>query len=250
MNFFRRHQAATLEPPPAGVATLLCDARGCANYTAVKCTYRDRRGRACTATFCPNHHAKVDGAVFCRRHASTIAAIGERGKDPNARPDIDDRGASLVNWISRDLDGPVRTLLNKVSQSGERVLVDGEVSLAHDVNRRARWERSWKLVESTGVIIKVTISVLEENDSLVHVRVGTEMVADGVPPWIAQRREGHELTASVDESQRRLFYRFLEENITAAVNRFRARGDKADWNAPAEGESQASAESHTSAVTS
>jgi len=68
------------------------------------------------------------------------------------------------------------------------------------------------------VVIKVTIHVTEEDDSLVHVRVGTEMVADGVPPWIAQRREGHEMTASVDESQRRLFYRFLEENITAAVH--------------------------------
>ena len=37
------------------------------------------------------------------------------------------------------------------------------------------------------------------------------------------------MTASVDDSQRRLFYRFLEENITAAVNRFRGRGDRADW---------------------
>ena len=232
MSLFRRQTTATVEAPPAG--TQLCDARGCANYTALRCAYRDRRGRACTATFCPTHSVTIAGARYCRRHAGTIKAIGELGTDPNALPDLDDRSASLVGWIARDLDEPVRELLNRAARPGEKVVVDDEVTLAHDMNRRPRWERSWRLVESTGVIIKVTIHVAEADDSMVHVRVGTEMVADGVPPWIAQRREGHELTASTDESQRRLFYRFLEENITAAVNRFRARGDRADWQHPAE----------------
>ena len=234
MPLFRRHQqTATLEVPRGTPGTLLCDARGCANYTAVRCGYRDRRGHACTAAFCPSHSASVGGIAYCRRHAGTITAIGDKAHDPNARPDLHDRSASLVAWIARDLDQPVRELLNRSARAGEKVIVDDDVTLAHDVNRHARWERSWRLVESTGVIIKVTIHVSEANDSLVHVRVGTEMVADGVPPWIAQRREGHELTASTDESQRKLFYRFLEENITAAVNRFRARGDRSDWTHPA-----------------
>jgi hypothetical protein len=55
------------------------------------------------------------------------------------------------------------------------------------------------------------------------------MVADGVPPWIARRREGQEVEAAIDVSQRQLFYRFLEENISSAVLRFRARGDRAPW---------------------
>jgi hypothetical protein len=55
------------------------------------------------------------------------------------------------------------------------------------------------------------------------------MVADGVPPWIARRREGQEVEAAIDVSQRQLFYRFLEENISGAVIRFRARGDRAPW---------------------
>ena len=172
---------------------------------------------------------RLDDIVFCRRHANTVAALGDRGKDPNALPDIDDRGPSLVRWISHDLDQAIRGILTRVAQAGESVVADPEVSHAHDATRKGRWERCWKLVESTGVVIKVTIHVNEEDDSLVHVRVGTEMVADGVPPWIAKRLEGHEMSASVDESQRRLFYRFLEENITAAVNRFRGRGDRPDW---------------------
>lgn len=228
MSIFRRQHAATLEAPIVA-GTALCDARGCANYNAVQCGYRDRRGRACTASFCPSHHVKVGDSVYCRRHANTVTALGERGQDPNALPDLDDRGPSLVHWIANDLDESIRGVLTRASRDGESVIAEPEVALAHDANRRGRWERCWKLVESTGVVIKVTIHVSEEDDSLVHVRVGTEMVADGVPPWIAQRREGHEMTASVDESQRRLFYRFLEENITAAVNRFRGRGDRSDW---------------------
>jgi hypothetical protein len=55
------------------------------------------------------------------------------------------------------------------------------------------------------------------------------MVADGVPPWIARRREGQEVEAAIDVSQRQLFYKFLEENISSAVLRFRARGDRAPW---------------------
>ena len=68
------------------------------------------------------------------------------------------------------------------SRSGESVIVDESVRLAHDPARKARWERSWRIVEHTGLVLKVTVHVCEDNDSLVHVRVGTEMVADGVPP--------------------------------------------------------------------
>jgi len=52
-----------------------------------------------------------------------------------------------------------------------------------------------------------------------------EMVADGVPPWIARRSQGVEVEAAIDISQRQIFYQLLEENISAAVIRFRARED-------------------------
>jgi hypothetical protein len=158
-----------------------------------------------------------------------VQAIGELAKDPNGFPDINDRAPSLVNWIARDLDQSIRRLLGRAARSGESVIVDEDVLLAHDPARKARWERSWRIVEHTGLVLKVTVHVSEDNDSLVHVRVGTEMVADGVPPWIARRREGQEVEAAIDVSQRQLFYKFLEENISSAVLRFRARGDRAPW---------------------
>ena len=215
--------------PPALVTGIECSVRGCGNVTAQYCAYRDRRGRCCTAAFCPAHSVAFSGVVYCRRHASTVQAIGELAKDPNGFPDLNDRAPSLVNWIARDLDEAVRKLLGRTVHNGESVIVDESVRLAHDPARKARWERSWRIVEHTGLVLKVTVHVSEDNDSLVHVKVGTEMVADGVPPWIARRREGQEVEAAIDVSQRQLFYNFLEENISSAVLRFRTRGDRAPW---------------------
>jgi hypothetical protein len=202
--------------------------RGCGNHTAQLCAYRDRRERTCSATICPAHGISLGGITYCRRHAGTMQAIGELARDQSGRPDIDDRAPSLVDWIGRDIDRDIRTLLARAARPGESVIADDTARLAHDFHRNARWERSWRLVEHTGPILNVTLHVAVDNDSLVHVRVGTETVADGVPPWIARRREGQDVEAAIDISQRRLFYRYLEETISEAVARFRDRSDRID----------------------
>jgi hypothetical protein len=209
----------TFEAP---TSTLLCQAHDCTNHNAVRCAYRDRRGRVCQGQFCPRHNASVDGLTYCRRHAGTMRALGGAGQERFGLPDIDNRGPSLVNWIASDLDTSVRNLLTHAARDGEQVLFDREVSLAFDTDRRARWERSWKLVDSTGVVLKVTVHVEEESDPLVTVSVGQEMAASGVPPWIERRLRGERVPQLTDQAERKLFYRFLEENITAAVAALRA----------------------------
>jgi hypothetical protein len=97
------------------------------------------------------------------------------------------------------------------------VLTDGFVQLTRDKVRRARWERSWRIVDHTGLVLKVGIYTDEGADSLVHVRVGDRLVAEGVPPWIASRLEGDEPTPEVESSRRRQFYSSLEESIGAAL---------------------------------
>ena len=49
-----------------------------------------------------------------------------------------------------DVDDAIRTLLATAAQSGERVITDGYVQLTRDIVRRARWERSWRIVDNTG----------------------------------------------------------------------------------------------------
>ncbi len=221
---FRRRDAAAA--PAAAAGGVACTMRGCTNQTAQCCAYRDRRERSCSAMICPAHGISLGGITYCRRHAGTVQAIGELAKDPSGCPDIDDRAPSLVDWIARDLDKDIRTLLARTARPGESVIADDSARLAHDFRRNARWERSWRLVEHTGPILNVTLHVAEDDSSLVHVRVGTETVADGVPPWIARRREGQDVEAAIDISQRRLFYRYLEETISDAVVRFRDRSDR------------------------
>jgi hypothetical protein len=202
--------------------------RGCDNRTAQLCAYRDRRERSCAITICPAHGISLGGITYCRRHAGTVQAIGELARDQSGHPDIDDRAPSLVDWIARDIDRDIRTLLARSARPGESVVADDAARLAHDFRRNSRWERSWRLVEHTGPILNVTLHVTEADDSQVHVRVGTETVADGIPPWIARRREGQDVEAAIDISQRRLFYRYLEETISEAVARFRDRSDRID----------------------
>ena len=207
-----------------------CSLRGCTNAGAQLCAYRDRRGRPCPAAFCAAHSVSFSGISYCRRHAGTVQAIGELAKDPNGFPDLNDRAPSLVNWIARDLDQSIRRLLGRAARTGESVIVDESVRLAHDPARKARWERSWRIVEHTGLVLKVTVHMSEDNESLVHVRVGTEMVADGVPPVDraplarATRSRPRSTSRSASSSTS-----FLEENISAAVLRFRTRGDRAPW---------------------
>ncbi len=223
--FRRRESSAPVAPPFSGIA---CTMRGCANHTAQLCAYRDRRERSCSATICPAHGISLGGNTYCRRHAGTVQAIGDLARDQSGHPDVDDRAPSLVDWIARDIDRDIRRLLARSARPGESVLADDAARLKHDHRRNARWERSWRLVEHTGPVLNVTLHVTEDDDSLIHVRVGTETVVDGVPPWIARRRDGQDVEAAIDISQRQLFYRYLQETIAEAVVRFRDRSDRID----------------------
>ena len=229
-SLFRRRRSEPspppLEPPhePTGTG-IACSVPECPNVNALTCEYRDRRGRMCPLAFCGDHGIVIEGVPFCRRHASTVQAIGGLASDLNGRPDINDRTPSLVNWISRELDGHIRSQLQAAAREGESVVADDAVHLTRDSNRNLRWERSWRLVEHTGLVLRISINVSEENDALVRINVGSDMVADGIPPWIARRRMGEDVDVAIDIAQRQLFYQYLQESIAKAVAEFRG-GDR------------------------
>lgn len=230
-NPFRRRRPEPVDSTPEPVASgITCSVPGCSNTNALQCAYRDRRGRLCQVASCLDHGVNLYGVPYCRRHGNTVQAIGELASDPNGRPDINDRTPSLVNWISRDLDQHIRQLLEATAREGEKVLVDESVRLSRDNNRNLRWERSWRLVEHTELVLKVTIHVSEENNALVRINVGSEMVADGIPPWIARRRMGEDVDVAIDIAQRKLFYTYLEEAVASAVAEFRVGGDRSGTN--------------------
>jgi hypothetical protein len=209
-------ELAPVVPASTGIT---CKLAGCANDTAQPCAYRDGRGRACGAPYCPEHGVSTEGKFYCRRHAGVLRAVGAEVTPQGGLPDVDNRAPSLVSWIARDLDADVRRLLAGVAGPGESVIADETVHVARDFSRKARWEQSWRLVDHTGLILKVTIQVLQDNDSLVRVHVGGGVIADGVPPWIVHRTTDTDMTTDLEQRQR--FYQWLDESIFMAVDRFR-----------------------------
>jgi len=206
---------------PATEGDLPCRARGCPNHNGVLCHYVDRRGRRCETGWCPNHWATVGGIVYCRRHAGTIAAIGYFDH-PSGMPDVDNRAPSLVNWVARDLDAFVAATLVQSATQGETFVREPVVSTHADRSGGRRYERGWKLVDHTGLRLVVAVFVSEDEETTIRVRVGSGVVAEGVPPWIERHRRGIEVTEETDRNQRALFYAFFQKHIVAAVRANRA----------------------------
>ena len=201
---------------PATEGELPCRARDCPNHNGVLCHYVDRRGRRCNTAWCPQHWATVGGIVYCRRHAGTIAAIGYFDH-PAGMPDVDNRAPSLVNWVARDLDAFVAATLVQSATPGETFVREPVVQTHADRSGGRRYERGWKLVDHTGLRVVVAVYVTEGEETTIRVRVGSGVVAEGVPPWVERHRRGIEVSEETDRNQRALFYAFLQKHIVAAV---------------------------------
>lgn len=221
MPLFRR-RPTEFAPIVSPVGNLPCSEGGCDKQTGIACAYRDRRGHSCDVTFCPQHRSMVGGVVYCRRHAGIISAHEEIA-ETTGLPELENRGPSLVAWVADDLTADVEAILRAVAHDGETVKTEHELAVIFDHKRRRRWERSWKLIESTGISLKVALTVDEdEDDALLDVRVGSNVIARGVPPWIASRRAGLGVDGQVDKDQRALFHRFFIQHIAEEIAQLRA----------------------------
>ena len=228
MPIFRRKTTTpTVEHPAA--SGLRCQARGCSSTDAVVCTYRDRRGRGCNAAFCTDHAVVVDDGNYCRRHGGTMRALGAKGRARAGLPDVDNRGPSLVQHVANTLEPHIAQALAAVARPHEQVIADREVSKAFDPDRSSRWERAWRLVDGTGVVIKVAVIVAESRPTVVAVRVGSHIVFEEVPPWIASRQNQEQASEEQEEAARREFYRDLQVRIAQGVDRVRQTADHPVW---------------------
>jgi hypothetical protein len=164
-----------------------CSARDCAAGGAVGCAYVDRRLRRCGTAWCTQHRHCVGGRDYCRRHAGVVRALGEQ---PAAGlPEVDNRAASLAAHLGDELDGRVTTLLGRVvARSADASLINHPVRLVKAPGgRERRWQRTWNVVDSTGIVSRVTIEVDESDDRVVTTSVGSSRIGRGTPPWIGGR---------------------------------------------------------------
>jgi hypothetical protein len=133
-------------------------------------------------------------------------------------PDLDNRAPSLVGWVGGELDAPIRELFMRIAPPGGATLVADPVRLVLTPGGRARrWSKAWKLVDNTSVLSRVSIEVDELDDGQVCARVDTELIGQGVPPWIAHRRAGDQVDPATAATERRDFAAAMARSIELVV---------------------------------
>ncbi|MGH7722329.1 MAG: hypothetical protein ACRENL_05770 [Candidatus Dormibacteria bacterium] len=202
--------------PPAPVehgGARLCSEPGCPALDAVPCAYVDRRQRRCPTAWCSVHARIAFGAIHCRRHAGIVEALGQ-DQLGEPMPDLDNRAPSLANWVGRDLDAPIRTLLE--THFPGRTMNAGPVVSSGSWRERS-WGRSWKLISPQGVDASVSVSVAEADDGVVKVSYDGKVLAELIPPWIEDRRRGAAPDPETDRQERQQYYAGIVERLEAAM---------------------------------
>ena len=197
--------------------TAACREGGCSTPGSLRCAYVDSRGHACPTRWCHRHLRFVGSTGYCRRHASTVAALGGRASDPRALPPVDYRGASLVNWIWTEGLTALHAAVASGLRPGEVVFDDRAVNVVRLPNGQRRWERGWRIGDRSGLTGKVVICVDEVDDARISLQVDDSVMAVAVPPWVSRRQAHREVTPDVDAAERGQFYGFLIDHIRRAL---------------------------------
>ncbi len=188
-----------------------CDHRGCSEKEAYRCLYRDRRAVDCSFAACKEHLRQVSGRAYCPRHASTVEVMQlaqERGTEV-LPPDLDNRCASLVMWVSRDLSEPVLERLIRWGDSDMSIINDPAVRYTRPDRLRKRpghWERIWALANRTGILIRIGVMVEDELPETLILTGGTNHLVTAVPPWIQSHLAGKVVGSSQSDLVERLAF--------------------------------------------
>jgi hypothetical protein len=142
----------------------------------------------------------------------------EGGEVVAGLPDLDNRAPSLVGWIARDLEGRIREVLTRVApKTGASLVADPVRLVITPGGSTRRWAKTWKVVDSTSVLNRVSIEVDEVDDCHVSARVDSELIGRGMPPWIANRQVGKQVEPGVDAAERAEFAAAMARSIELVV---------------------------------
>lgn len=193
---------------------VVCRAHECTERGAAACAYVDRRMRRCNTTWCARHLDRVGSSDYCRRHAGIVRALG--AQLPAGLPELSNRAASLAAYLGDELDERVVEILGRAAaRNREASLVNHPVRLVNTPGgRERRWQRSWNLVDSTGVVSRVAIEVDEADDTVVMTSVGSSRIGRGTPPWI-----GHRDAGDADPERRAAFVAAIGRSIELILTR-------------------------------
>jgi hypothetical protein len=131
----------------------------------------------------------VGESVYCRRHATVIAALLTVPEDEREVPDLDNRAPSLLEFVARRLHEPAVQMLQArgAGSPGSSIVVDAIHMTMAGTPRIRGWEHRWRLLDHTGPLATIGLRVDEDTDILVQVKVDGAVVHSAEPPWIATR---------------------------------------------------------------
>lgn len=203
-----------------------CDQADCQNQEAFRCLYRDRRAVDCSWVACKEHLKTVAGRAYCFRHASIVEILAmalEQGTQV-LPPDLDNRCASLVMWVSRDLEEPVIERLVRWGDADMSIINDPVVRYTRPEQLRKQpghWERVWALANRTGILLRVGLRVEDNHPETVILTGGTTHLVSLIPPWIQRHLSGEpNKTSQADLIERLAFQQALLQALDAYVEKY------------------------------
>jgi len=238
MKIWSRHDAGVpppeppdpdLEPPAPGPPPLLvalgvlaCSGRGCPEQTGLPCAFVDRRDRHCPTAWCPSHRVVLHDALYCPTHGMALGATEDTHAEHHPW-DLENRVPLLVNWVSRELEGSIRELMERTAADyGQLVVADPVRFVLVGVDRVRTWERAWKMCSHIGVSLRVHVAVEEARPATVIGRVNSQPVVE-VPPPADDLQQRAEDPSQPPTAEVRDFRERIVAGIAAEVAAWRVR---------------------------
>lgn len=185
-----------------------------------RCDYTDREGTSCSTKWCDAHIRLFGDQRYCRRHASTVAALKSMNPPGTALPPLpllQNRWASLLRWMTKELDAPIRGLLEQHGFGDDDTLVaSGRIDMASGTE--GTWTWRWSTLQGGDEPrLTVTLSGSEASADQIEVTVNDKAVNCETPPWVAHRQAGTVVDSRTDARERRDYMNRITASIAAAL---------------------------------
>ena len=154
-----------------------CSARGCTQKTGLACSYIDRKERPCPTGWCPEHRYITHGAVFCPAHGRLLDGTAYEFRE-DVRVDLGNAVPVILSWVAQEIDDEVSAAMLQIAMEWRQALVLDPVHFTLAGVRRARtWERAWKICESLGPTLRVSIFIEEAEPGVVEALINAHQAA-------------------------------------------------------------------------
>ena len=207
----RRH--ATLEWE---LGDQYCSQRGCGQKTGLACSYTDRHERPCPTAWCPEHRYITRGAVFCPSHGRLLDGTADEFRS-TVRVDLGNAVPMVLTWAVQEVDAEVSTAMLQLALEWQEALVLDPVHFAlMGVHRLRTWERAWKICDSAGPTLRVSVVIEEARPGFVEGRINARTVVTVAVPWHENHGFGEPPATRAEARSQALEFR---ETLLAALIR-------------------------------